>query len=408
MTINEVEIRQAENAEVTNGTVSEYNIKIKETTRKCVIDDEETDVKTAWIGGSLNVEVNGNIIKHNFAYLDTIRHKKNGDENKSFASIISALGFDVAFDAEAKKLTYTESEDGYLVPKIEGKITWVDEKDNVTKEITVSKNKITVDGVDKNVSLTPTRVKVTSKLSYKSALNNDGSDLTFYNELPVSFISRSKAESEDSAIFSVEGVVKEITNELSATTATATGRYLVDLIVPNFFGVDIFTLTMLDKWVNNIDGEDVEITKEMFYEPNNADSFCKVGDTVKLSGDIEAHSFGAVTTNSSAKKSFGGGAQSVKQGFTKVEWTIKAGDLVEDGDKYDVDLIAKAIEERDVALDNEYKRLVEYEKNKAKNTTTTTKSPSQAKGGATPFGNTNTAPKANPFGGGAKANPFAK
>ena len=392
MTINDVEVRQAENNEVTVGVVSEYDIRVAECTRECEIDGETKRINSAWIGGSMIVEVNGNPVRHTFRYLDTIRHKKNGDENKIFKGIMTALGYDVEFDTQAKKLVYTNTGNG-LVPKIEGKITFVD----------VNKNIVNVENVKKVGE--PTRVKVTSKLSLQEALNKDQSDLTFYNELPVSYISTSGVSDEDSARFAVEGVINGIIDEYDGNGGT-TGRYLVDLVVPNYFGVDVFTLVMLDKWTNIIDGEEVEITKEMFYVPNG-DSFCQLGDTVKLSGDIEGHSFGAVQTASTAKKTFGGGAKNVRQGFTRIEWTIKAGDIVDDADKYDNAIIDKALEEREIILDNNYKKRLEDYKNMQTNSNTTSAKPSvkgSASGGNSPFGNT-PAKNTNPFGG-AKKSPF--
>lgn len=390
MTINDVEVRQAENSEVTVGVVSEFDIKVYECTRECEIDGEPRKVNSAWIGGNMIVEVNGNPIKHTFRYLDTIRHKKNGDENKIFKGIMTALGYDVEFDTSAKKLTYTKTNDG-LIPKIEGKITFIDINKNTTNTETVRK------------SGEPTRVKVTSKLSLQEGLNRDQSDLAFYNELPVSYISTSGVSDEDSASFAVEGVIKDIVDEYD-NNGNTTGRYLIDLVVPNYFGVDVFNLIMLDKWVNVIDGEDVEITKDMFYTPNSDDSFCKIGDTVKLSGDIEGHSFGAVQTTSTAKKTFGGGAKNVKSGFTRIEWTVKAGDIIEDADQYDTEIIKKALEEREIILDNNYKKRLEDYKNSQNNNQNSAPKASvkgSANGNNSPFGK----PASNPFGG-AKKSPF--
>ena len=178
MTINDVEVRQADNNEVTVGTVSEYDIKITECVRECDIDGETTKVNSAWIGGTMTVEVNGATIKHTFRYLDTIRHKKNGDENKVFKGLMTAFGYDVEFDVDAKKLVYNKI-DGGLIPKIEGKITWVDANKNTTDSVVIKKK-------DGEVA---TRVKVTSRLGLQEGLNRDQSDLAFYNELPVSYIS---------------------------------------------------------------------------------------------------------------------------------------------------------------------------------------------------------------------------
>lgn len=396
MTINDVEVRQADNNEVTVGTVSEYDIKITECVRECDIDGETTKVNSAWIGGTMTVEVNGATIKHTFRYLDTIRHKKNGDENKIFKGLMTAFGYDVEFDVDAKKLVYNKI-DGGLIPKIEGKITWVDVNKTITDSVVIKKK----DGE------APTRVKVTSRLGLQEGLNKDQSDLAFYNELPVSYISTSSVADEDSAMFTVEGVIKDVVNEISANGAS-TGRYLIDLIVPNFFGVDVFPFVMLDKWTNIIDDEEIEVTKEMFYDGSD-DSFCKVGDTVKLSGDIESHSFGTVVTESTSKRTFGGGAKNVRQGYSRIEWTIKAGDIVEDTDKYDNDIIKIALDERDIQLDNNYKkRLEDYRNataNKSNNPSAPKASPKNASSNVSPFGKPS---NANPFGGSAtkKQNPF--
>ena len=393
MTINDVEVRQADNNEVTIGTVSEYDIKVTECQRECDIDGEPKKVTSAWIGGTMTVDVNGNSIKHTFRYLDTIRHKKNGDENKVFKGLLTALGYDVTFNEQTKKLEYNKVTDG-LIPKVEGTITFYD----------INKNVVNTDSFKRTGE--PTRVKITSRLGLSENLNKDQSDLVFYNELPVSYITTTNVADDDSARFTIEGVVKDIINELD-NNGSSTGRYIVDLVVPNYFGVDIFNFTMLDKWTNIIDGEEIEVTKEMFYEPNNADSFCQLGDTVKISGDIEGHSFGAVNTTSSAKKTFGGGAQNVRSGFTRIEWTIKAGDIVDDADKYDNEIIKKALEEREIILDNNYKkRLEDYKANAGNKTNNTPKNSvkGSANGSNSPFGN---APKANnPFGGGKKS-PFA-
>ena len=391
MTINDVEVRQADNNEVTVGTVSEYDIKVTECQRECDIDGETRKITSAWIGGTIIIDVNGNPIKHTFRYLDTIRHKKNGDENKVFKGLLTALGYDVTFNEQTKKLEYNKSGNG-LIPKVEGTITFYD----------INKNVVNTDSFKRDGE--PTRVKITSRLSLAEGLNKDQSDLAFYNELPVSYITTTNVADEDSARFTVEGVVKDIINELD-NNGGATGRYIVDLVVPNYFGVDVFNFTMLDKWTNIIDGEEIEVTKEMFYEPNNSESFCQLGDTVKISGDIEGHSFGSVTTTSSAKKTFGGGAQNVRSGFTRIEWTIKAGDIVDDADKYDTEIIKKALEEREIILDNNYKkRLEDYKANVGNKTESKPSVKGAANGGNSPFGN---APKANnPFGGGKKS-PFA-
>ena len=267
MTINDVEVRQAENNEVTVGVVSEYDVRVAECTRECEIDGETKRINSAWIGGSIIVEVNGNAVRHSFRYLDTIRHKKNGDENKIFKGLMTAFGYDVTYNEQTKKLEYNKVGEG-LIPKVEGKITFVD----------VNKQTTATDEFKRTGE--PTRVKVSSKLGLNEALNKDQSDLVFYNELPVSYISTTNVSDTDSAIFTVEGVIKDIVDEYDNNGGT-TGRYLIDLVVPNYFGVDVFNFVMLDKWTNAIDGEEVEFTKEMFYNATDeANSFCKAGDTV--------------------------------------------------------------------------------------------------------------------------------
>lgn len=391
MTINDVEVRQAENNEVTVGVVSEYDIRVAECTRECEIDGETKRINSAWIGGSIIIEANGNAIRHSFRYLDTIRHKKNGDENKVFKGLMTALGYDVEFNSQTKKLVYNKTSEG-LIPKVEGKITFVD----------INKNVVNTEEIKRTGE--PTRVKVSSKLSLNEALNKDQSDLVFYNELPVSYISTTNVPDTDSAMFTVEGVIKDIVDEYDNNGGT-TGRYLIDLVVPNYFGVDVFNFVMLDKWTNVVDGEDIEVTKEMFYNATDeANSFCKAGDTVKLSGDIEGHSFGSVATVSDAKKTFGGGAKNVKSGFTRIEWTIKAADFVEDSEQYDTEIITKALEEREIILDNHYKqRLEDYNTMNAGKTETKPSVKGSANGGTSPFGGS--APKSSPFGNGKKS-PF--
>lgn len=409
MTINEVEIRQADNNEVTVGTVSEFDIKITECERECNIDDETRKIKSSWIGGTVVVKVNNYDVKHTFRYLDTIRHKKNGDENKVFKGIVTALGYNVEFNEENKKLVYTriENADG-LIPSIGGKISWVDSNKNVVNVVEIKNGKVFENGKEvRTISTTPTRVKITSRLSLQEGLNSDKTDLAFYNELPISYISTTNVADEDSAVFTVEGVIKDIVNELDSNGGT-TGRYIVDLITPNFFGVDVFNLTMLDKWTNVIDGEDVELSKEMFYEPNSSDSFCKIGDTVKLSGDIESHSFGTTQVATKSTKTFGGGAKNMKSGFSRIEWTIKSGEIVEGEEVYDNELMAKALEEREIILDNNFKkRKEEYELSQAQASKPNTASP-KGMGGNVANNPFSQASKTNPFASNKPKNPFEK
>lgn len=386
MEINGKEIRQAENAEVTVGTVSEFDVTIKECTRDCNIDGNETKINTAWIGGSFNIEVNGSVIKHSFKYLDTIRHKKNGEENKTFKGLMTSFGYDVEFDSASKKLTYTKSSEG-IVPKLEGKITWLDSNGNKVNEVMVKGDRANA-----------TRIKATAKLSYQEGLSKDQSNIVFYNELPTTYLTTTKVPEEDSASFTVEGIIKDVVPELNSQ-GSQTGRYQIDMIVPSFFGVDVFTFVMLDKWTNVIEEEEVEISKEMFYMPDSDESFCKIGDTVKLSGDVENHTFGVVKAETLSKRTFGGGAQNVRNGFDRVEWTVKAGDLVTGEDIYDIEPIQEALKERDINLDNNYKRLKNNYEERNKGENKKSSSPKDAGGSSkpNPFANKGTTEKKNPF-----------
>lgn len=389
MRIDDREIRSGVNDEITIGAVSEYNIKIKECERKCVIDDVETTVKSAWIGGSIVVKVNGNDVTHKFGYNDTIRHKKNGDTNKSFESILTTLGYNVSYNADTKKLEYSAN-GRTLVPMIKSVITWID-----------------LDGNEKTVEINgdaqnATRLKITSRLSLSRVLNKDETDLNVYDDYPIIYLSTSDIPTEDSAKFTVEGVITDVAKELNPTSGNETGRYLVDVAVVDFFGVEVYTLIMEDKWSNEIDGEVFEVTKEDFYVENSEDSFCKLGDTVKLSGEVIGRVIGSVQTEK-AKKTFGGGSQSMKSGYTKLERVIKSGDIV-DAEPYASDDIQWGLNEREIIIDNEFKRQKEAKANNKE-----VKSPKGASNSATapnPFNKNNASTtQQNPF---AKKNPFAK
>lgn len=390
MQINEIDVRQGANTEVTIGTVSEFNIRIKECVRKCNIDGEDTDVKSSWIGGQLVVKVNGKDIKHSFTYLDTIRHKKNGDLNDKYTGILTLLGYKAEFDSNKGGLTFEKIDRG-VNPLVEGKITWVDANNNKLNEEIVSHNKDVI----------PTRVKVTSKLAVNMSLNKNRDNLVAYNDLPISYITTNNVDEEDSALFTIEGCVKEIVNEKNSS-GTDTGRYLVNLVAFDFFEASVLQFVIEPKWVNVIDGEEVEVTKEDFYVADgDENNFCNAGDTVKLSGSIESHSFGSVQHESTAKRTFGGGAKNVRSGYEKVEWTIKSGDIVDGEDVYDTELVKLALEEREVKLDNEYKRQLEQT---ATRDTQASAKPKNTTVKANPFGNPTSTAKANPFA--KKPNPF--
>ena len=97
-------------------------------------------------------------------------------------------------------------------------------------------------------------------------------------------------------------------------------------------------------------------------------------------------------------------ALTVRSGFTRIEWTIKAADFVEDSEQYDTEIIQKALEEREIILDNNYKKRLEDYKNSQSNKMESKPSvKGAANGGNSPFGGS--APKSSPFGN-AKKSPF--
>lgn len=353
LNLNRMELRVASNQLTTVGTVSEYNITIKECERTCNIDGEEKKIKSAWINGDITIDVNKTTIKHSFTYLNTIKHTKNGEQSNSFKGLMTAFGYEYSYDEKKGKVVYNKITDG-LIPTIKGTITF-QYLDNTKEEIPVNRKQEQI----------PTRVKITGALDLQEGLNKDQSDLAFYNNLAVKFISTTNVPDTDDSSFIVEGFVKDIVNEMNNNGGT-TGRYLIDLIVPDFFGIKIMNFVMLDKWINVMeDGEEVEITKEMFHDASDPNTFCKVRDTVLLSGKIEGHTVGTQKVQSS--KTFGGGA--IINSFTRIEWTVKSGDSLNEFEdkKYDKDLIEKAIVEYNITLDNNYQtRLKSYQESQAK------------------------------------------
>lgn len=337
----ERKLAQANNIMEVNGTVSEFNITVKESKKDCNIDGEDTKITSAMVFGKITVEVNGEVIEFSLSPLDLTKHTKKGDENKAFKGIMTNLGYDYKYDESLKRVVYTKVSDG-LIPKMQGTITF--------KYLDKSEVKVEV----KNEGRTPTRINGKGKMGLKEGLNKDQSDLTFYKELPLKFISTDSSKvGEDKCSFVIEGYIHSLVDEMN-NDGGMTGRVLTTIIVPNFFGIDSYDQFVVQKEWEIEDG--VKVTAEQFKQ------FAKVGDSVKFVGDVDVRSVGA--KQQSSGNSFG--AQSnVTSGYKVQEWNIKGGDMMQT--PFEKDLIDKAIHAYTVILDANYtKRKKDYEEALAK------------------------------------------
>ncbi len=343
---------QSVNKVETVGTVSEYNITINETNKKCEIDGEERTIKSANIYGTIVMDVDGQLIRHNLSALNTGKHTRKGNVNKVFEGIVTALGYDYQYDESTKKVVYTKSQSrSGLLPKMDSSITfkYLDK---------------TVDKVKVKHSSEPSKVLVKGQLALTERLNRDKSDIAFYNNISINAITTNVTSNDDKCSYQVKGYINKIVDEL-AQDMTATGRATLELIVPTFFGIDVFPLIINKSWVEENDGETFTFTKKDFCD------FFKEGDTVVLNGDIIRKTIGAKVEKSS--NSFGAKAN-VTSGFTIDEWNIRGGDkLSDEGSIFEKDKIAVALNEYATYCDARYKKLLEddIEYNKTKSSTTT-------------------------------------
>lgn len=312
------------------GTVSEFNLTVKQNTQKVVIDDEEKEINSAIIYGTVVVEVNGNAIK---TQVLTNKFTKGGDERKQFKGLCTVAG--VKYDKD----TYTFG-DRPLVPSISGKTTIL-YRDNTKDEKEFN-----------GVAVGASRVRISGQTDRNTYLNKDASDIVVSKQLTVGSISTENVSAEDKATFDIGGCIMGINDEYDGNGAT-TGRKLVDIMNIGFFGGNLFTLVIPKEWTIDDNEEEVTLTPQDFID------FAKVGQTITAHGDIEGHTFGRVV-DTSEKKTFGKKSD-IKGGFTVIEWTLKGGDLEA---PYDIEDIKQVKHEYDIYLDQDYKNKLDALKEK--------------------------------------------
>lgn len=337
----EQELRQAKNQMETVGTISEFDITIKECKKDANIDGEDKKIKSAMIYGTIAIDVDGETISHSLSALDLGKHTKRGDEKKQFKGIMSALGYEYAFDKGADRVVYARSDKHtQIVPRGDSKITF--------KYLNGDTEEAKVKGKTQEAD----RVVIKGHIGNNESLNKDKSDLAFYPALYVTSISTSNVPIEDMSAFTVEGLIKDIYDELNSM-GSATGREVVNLVTPNFFGVDEFKFTVPKEWeVTNEDGSVDTLSKDDFV------GFFKKYDTIEARGRNIMFGFGTPAKKTSSN-SFGAKSE-ITSGFKNLEWSIRGGDKLNGtADAYDKDLIGKAYNEYKITLDARYKKRLE-------------------------------------------------
>src|SRR5574344_1287390 len=332
MFLDEKELKNSENQYELIGTVSEYNLTLKQNTQKVKIDNEEKVINSSILYGKITTDVNGNTYENNILIS---KFKKNGDEKKSFRGLCTIAGI------EYDKDTYSFG-DRPLKPTIEG-VTTIVPRDAKSKEENKVQN-------HKGCGKEADRVRIVGQTDREEYLNKDASDLVVGKKLSVGNVSTQNVPSEDKATFDIGGCVYAINDEYDNQGAT-TGRKLVDLVNIGFFGGNVFTLTVPSEWEIEGDGETQKLTAKDFLD------FVKVGQTITAHGDIEGHTIGKVA-DTTEKKSFGQKSE-IKGGFTIVEWTLKGADIETSYDTEDIKQIKK---EYDIYLDATYKQKLEQDR----------------------------------------------
>lgn len=373
MYLNEKEIENSANQYELVGTVSEYNITLKQNKQKVKIDGEEKEINSSILYGTIVTDVNGVSIKNNIL---TSKFTKGGDEKKSFKGLCTIAGI------EYEKDTYSFGERP-LKPTIDG-VTTIIPRDAKTKEEHKVQN-------HKGCGKEADRVRIVGQTDREEYLNKDASDLVVGKKLSVGNVSTQNVPSEDKATFDIGGCVYAINDEYDNQGQT-TGRKLVDLVNIGFFGGNVFTLTVPSEWEIEVGGETQKLTAKDFLD------FVKLGQTITAHGDIEGHTIGKVA-DTTEKKSFGQKSE-IKGGFTIVEWTLKGADIETSYDTEDIKQIKK---EYDIYLDATYKQKLEQQKEyNAKKNGGGTKSSSKGLGARA-----TTKSDDNPFTSGGSDNPFA-
>lgn len=375
MFLDEKELKNSENQYELIGTVSEYNLTLKQNTQKVKIDNEDKEINSSILYGKIVTIVNGCAYDNNILIS---KFKKNGDEKKSFRGLCTIAGI------EYDKDTYTFG-DRPLKPTIDSTTTIVPRGAKSKSDYQVKKQEGVVTNAD--------RVCISGQTDRDDYLNKDQSNLTVVKKLSASKVTTQNVPSVDKASFDIGGCVYAINDEYDKQ-GQATGRKLVDLVNLGFYGGNVFTLIVPKEWEIEIEGKKQTLTAKDFLD------FAKQGQTITAHGDIEAHTFGKVADTPT--KTFGQGSE-IKSGYTILEWTVKGANIET---AYDIDDIKQIKKEYDIYLDMEYKKKLEQQKeyNAKKNNQSTSK-------GLGMRGSSITKPddddSDNPFAADTTENPFA-
>ena len=265
MFLNEKEIENSANQYELVGTVSEYNLTLKQNKQKVKVDGEENEINSSILYGTIVTDVNGVAIKNNVL---VSKFTKGGDEKKSFKGLCTIAGI------EYDKDTYSFGERP-LKPTIDG-VTTIIPRDAKTKEEHKVQN-------HKGCGKEADRVRIVGQTDREEYLNKDASDLVVGKKLSVGNVSTQNIPSEDKATFDIGGCVYAINDEYDNQGAT-TGRKLVDLVNIGFFGGNVFTLIVPNEWEVG-EGEDKQTLKVQDF----LDTGHKVKITVFYRGRELAH-----------------------------------------------------------------------------------------------------------------------
>lgn len=328
MYLGDKELENSANAYELVGTVSEYNLTLKQNTQKVKIDDEEKTINSSILYGTVVVDVNGTAIKNNVLIQ---KFKRNGDEQKQFRGLCTVAG--IKYDKD----NY-EFGDRPLNPAISGVTAIVDRNGN--------KSEKKHNGVGKNAD----RIRISGQTDRETYLNKDQSDLVVSKRLSVGNIS-TEVTTEDKASFDIGGCVYAINDEYDSS-GNVTGRKIVDLVNVGFFGGNVFSLIVPKEWTIGEGEDEVTLTAQDFL------NFAKVGQTITAHGDIEGRTVGRVV-DTNEKKSFGKKSD-IRGGYTVVEWVLKGGDL--EKEQYNTSDISQIKREYNLYLDQEYKNKLEQQK----------------------------------------------
>lgn len=309
------------------GTVNEYNLVVKQNTKKCFIDNEEREVKSAIIYGTVIITVNGDPIEFRVM---TSKHKRNGEETKSFKGLCSIAG--VKYENVNNEIVYSFCEDKRIIPSVQG-----------TTTILKLGQKSSDNGVQKSVlngSNSPSKVKISGSLDRNIYLNKDGTNVVVAKQLSASVISQ-ETDNNEHCSYDVEGYVYEINNELDFN-GNETGAKIISLANVGFFGVNMFEIKIPKEWES--DGE--KYTAEMYTD------FCPVGKTITAHGEIECVTYGKKQNNSN---SFGMKSH-LTNGFKRAEWITYGADLTNEMESYKKEDIDSLVKEYEIFLDNEFNK----------------------------------------------------